>query len=93
MTAKEIAQMQTSNVLLGWSKQEGLNPTVVDYAEGIYIYDTEGNRYADMSSEQVNVNVGYGNKEMNEAIKGQLDKYLMFKAHGERNLVLNLLNQ
>ena len=75
MTADEIAQMQTENVLLGWSKQGGLNPTVVEHAEGIYIYDSEGNRYADMSSEQVNVNAGYANKEMTEAIKAQLDKY------------------
>ena len=47
----------------------------IEFEEGIYIYDTDGKRYADMSSEQVNVNVGYGNKEMAEAIKAQLDKY------------------
>ena len=63
MSAEDIAQMQTSNVLLGWSRQGGLAPTVVDHAEGIYIYGTDGKRYADMSSEQVNVNAGYGNKE------------------------------
>lgn len=28
MTADEITQMQTENVLLGWNKQGGLNPTV-----------------------------------------------------------------
>ncbi len=49
MNAKEIAKMQTENVLLGWSKQGGLDPIVVDHAEGIYIYDTDGKRYADMS--------------------------------------------
>ena len=75
MNAKEIAKMQTENVLLGWSKQGGLDPIVVDHAEGIYIYDTDGKRYADMSSEQVNVNAGYANKEMTEAIKAQLDKF------------------
>ena len=42
MNAKEIAKMQTENVLLGWSKQGGLDPIVVDHAEGIYIYDTDG---------------------------------------------------
>lgn len=75
MDAKEIAQMQTENVLLGWSRQGGLNPIVVDHAEGIYIYDTDGKCYADMSSEQVNVNAGYANAEMTQAIKEQLDKY------------------
>lgn len=75
MDSKEIAQIQNENVLLGWSKQGGLNPVVVDHAEGIYIYGKDGTRYADMSSEQVNVNAGYANKEMTEAIKAQLDKY------------------
>lgn len=75
MTGKEISEMQTKYVLQGWSKQGGLNPTSVERCEGIYIYDKDGKRYADMSSEQVNVNAGYGNKEMNEAIKAQLDQY------------------
>lgn len=75
MTGKEISEMQTKYVLQSWSKQGGLNPTSVKRCEGIYIYDKDGKRYADMSSEQVNVNAGYGNKEMNEAIKAQLDQY------------------
>lgn len=75
MTGKEISEMQTKYVLQSWSKQGGLNPIPVDHCEGIYIYDTDGKRYADMSSEQVNVNAGYANKEMTEAIKAQLDKY------------------
>ena len=58
MTGKEISEMQTKYVLQGWSKQGGLNPTPVDHCEGIYIYDKDRKRYADMSSEQVNVNVG-----------------------------------
>lgn len=75
MTGKEISEMQTKYVLQGWTKQGGLNPTPVDHCEGIYIYDKDGKRYADMSSEQVNVNAGYANKEMTEAIKAQLDEY------------------
>ena len=75
MTGKEISEMQTKYVLQSWSKQKGLNPTPVERCEGIYIYDTEGKRYADMSSEQVNMNAGYANKEMTEAIKAQLDSY------------------
>lgn len=75
MTGKEISEMQTKYVLQSWSKQRGLNPTPVSRCEGIYIYDTDGKRYADMSSEQVNMNAGYANKEMTEAIKAQLDSY------------------
>ena len=75
MTGKEISEMQTKYVLQSWSKQGSLNPTPVERCEGIYIYDKDGKRYADMSSEQVNVNAGYANKEMNEAIKAQLDSF------------------
>ena len=75
MTASEISRIQAEKVLLGWSRQGGLEPIAVDHAEGIYIYDKDGNRYADMSSEQVNLNAGYANREMTEAIKSQLDKY------------------
>ena len=75
MNGKEISQMQTKYVLQSWAKQKGLNPTPVSRCEGIYIYDTDGKRYADMSSEQVNMNAGYANKEMTEAIKAQLDSY------------------
>lgn len=75
MTGKEISETQTKYVLQSWTKQGGLKPTPVEHCEGIYIYDTDGKRYADMSSEQVNMNAGYGNKEMNEAIKKQLDSF------------------
>ena len=48
---------------------------VADYAEGIYMYDAKGNRYTDMSSQLVNLNVGFGNKAIGDAIKAQVDKF------------------
>ncbi len=61
--------------LQSWSKQRGLNPIVIEKAEGIYMWDTDGNRYTDMSSQLVNLNVGHANKEIIEAIKTQADTY------------------
>ncbi|MFI3206291.1 MAG: aminotransferase class III-fold pyridoxal phosphate-dependent enzyme [Clostridia bacterium] len=61
--------------LQSWSKQRGLNPLVIEKAEGIYMWDTDGNRYTDMSSQLVNLNVGHANKEIVEAIKKQADTY------------------
>ena len=75
MTGKEITQMQTTYVLQSWSKQKQLNPIAVARAEGIYYYDFDGNRYTDMASQLVNVNTGFANKEMAEAIKAQVDAY------------------
>lgn len=75
MNSKEISKMQADYVLKSWSKQKDLNPIPVERAEGIYFYDCDGNRYSDMSSQLVNLNLGYGNKAINEAIKAQTDKY------------------
>lgn len=61
--------------LQSWSKQKGIDPLVIEKAEGIYMWDTDGNRYTDMSSQLVNLNVGHGNKEIIEAIKTQADTY------------------
>lgn len=75
MTGQEIRDMDLKYNLHSWSKQKGLKPLVITKAEGIYLWDSDGKRYMDMSSELVNANVGHGNKEIVEAIKEQADKY------------------
>ncbi len=61
--------------LQSWSKQKNINPIPVEKAEGIYFWDYEGNRYSDMSSQLVNMNLGFGNKAIGDAIKEQVDQY------------------
>ena len=75
MTAQEIKENAKKYVLQSWSKQKTLNPIPVERAEGIYFYDYEGNRYTDMSSQLVNLNLGFGNEDIANAIKEQVDKY------------------
>lgn len=75
MTPEEIKTKAKKYVLQSWSKQGGLNPIPVEKAEGIYFYDYDGNRYTDMSSQLVNLNLGFGNKDIVEAIKNQVDQY------------------
>lgn len=75
MTGKEVSEMQTKYVLQSWSKQKNLNPISVAKADGIYFWDYDGKRYSDMSSQLVNLNLGFGNKDIAEAIKAQVDKY------------------
>lgn len=75
MKADEIKYNQNTYCLQSWSKQRGLNPLPIEKAEGIYLYDYEGNRYADMSSQLVNLNLGHGNRAIVEAIKEQAEKY------------------
>ncbi len=75
MTGEEIKRMQTQYSMQSWSKQKGLDPLPIKKAEGIYFWDYDGNRYTDMSSQLVNMNVGFGNKAINDAIKEQVDQY------------------
>jgi taurine---2-oxoglutarate transaminase len=75
LTGEEIKSTLKKYNLQSWSKQKGLNPISVEKAEGIYFWDYEGNRYSDMSSQLVNLNLGFGNKAIGEAIKAQVDQY------------------
>ena len=70
MTPEKIVQNHKKYVLQSWSKQGNLNPIPVAKADGIYFYDFDGNRYTDMSSQLVNLNLGYGNKAIDYAIIG-----------------------
>ena len=74
-TEKESIRKHKQYNLQSWSVQGNLNPIAIERAEGIYLYDYEGNRYSDMSSQLVNMNLGHGNKEIVDAIKEQADKY------------------
>ena len=74
MTGEEISRLQTENVLQSWSKQRGLHPIPIEKADGIYMWDYDGKRYTDMSSQLVNLNVGFGNRKIIDAIKAQAEK-------------------
>lgn len=54
-------------VLHSWSKQGTFHPKVISKAEGIYFWDDEGNRYIDMSSQLVYVNVGHQHPKLLKA--------------------------
>lgn len=72
--AAVISEKSKKYNLHSWSAQGGLEPKVMTRAEGIYFFDGEGKRYYDMSSQLVNMNIGYGNEKVIEAIKAQAEK-------------------
>ena len=73
--SEEIVYNHSHYNMQSWSKQANLNPIPVARAEGIYVYDFDGNRYSDMSAQLVNLNVGHGCKPIIEAIKKQAVEY------------------
>ncbi|MCP4137560.1 MAG: aspartate aminotransferase family protein [bacterium] len=44
--------------------------------EGIYLYDSEGNKYIDCASATFNLNLGYSNKRVIDAVKKQSDELI-----------------
>ncbi|WP_196606842.1 aminotransferase class III-fold pyridoxal phosphate-dependent enzyme [Pectinatus frisingensis] len=73
--SEEIKKKSLRYNIQSWSKQGNLDPIVVEKSDNIYYWDYDGNRYTDMSSQLVNMNLGHGNKEIAEAIKKQADKF------------------
>jgi len=55
----------------------------VDYAEGIYIYDTSGKRFYDLNSGISVSSLGHRHPQVIHAIKTQLDKHLHTMVYGE----------
>lgn len=75
MNGEEIKSTLKKYNLQSWSKQKNINPLPIEKADGIYFWDYDGNRYSDMSSQLVNMNLGFGNKAIGDAIKEQVDKF------------------
>ena len=52
--------LDRAHVFHSWSAQGSLNPFVIAGAEGVEVWDDEGTRYLDFSSQLVNINIGHG---------------------------------
>ncbi len=57
-------------------KTYGRYQIVLDYGDGVYLYDTEGKKYLDFCAGIAVFALGYNNKEYNDALKNQIDKLI-----------------
>ena len=55
----------------------------IDFAEGLYIYDTSGKKYMDLVSGFAVSNIGHRHPKVVQAIKDQVDRYLHITVYGE----------
>jgi taurine--2-oxoglutarate transaminase len=74
LDADTIRQYETEHVLYPWVAQKGLNPMVIDYAQGNYFYDPAGKKYLDFSSMFVFSNLGHADPRVVEAICQQAQR-------------------
>ena len=70
----QIIKNNLDYTLFSWSKQAGLNPINAEKAEGVYVYDRDGKKYIDFSSQLMNVNIGHGDKRVIDAVMKQMNE-------------------
>jgi taurine--2-oxoglutarate transaminase len=69
-----LATKHARYVLTPWMAQGNLRQPVIVRGEGIYLYDADGNRYADLTSGLIAVNLGHGHPAVLSAMHAQIDR-------------------
>ncbi len=67
----EVFADDRAYVFHSWSAQKALKPLCVAGGEGSYVWDFDGNRYLDFSSQLVNGNIGHQHPKVVAAIQEQ----------------------
>ena len=74
-TREEIVAQHRDHVLYTWVAQKTVtNPIVMSHGKGVYMWDVDGTRYIDFSSQLMNMNIGHGHPKVIAAIKEQAEK-------------------
>jgi taurine--2-oxoglutarate transaminase len=68
---KRVYDLDREYVFHSWSAQKALKPMVIAGGEGSYVWDYDGNRFLDFSSQLVNVNIGHQHPKVVKAIQDQ----------------------
>ena len=69
---KNCYDLDRTYVFHSWSAQGKLDPLCVEKAEGSYIWDYDGNRFLDFSSQLVYTNLGHQHPKLVKAIQDQV---------------------
>jgi taurine--2-oxoglutarate transaminase len=60
--------------IFSWAAQGALDPIPIDRSKGVYLWDPDGRRYLDFSSQLMNVNIGHSHPAVIQAIKDQAER-------------------
>lgn len=81
MSQSDTKKYDKEYIVHSWSVQSALDPLVITRTKGVYMWDENGKRYIDMTSQLMNQNIGHQHPKVIQAIKDQADK-LCFVAPG-----------
>ena len=73
-SAEEMIRLNRQHVFFSWSVQNSVNPIPIEGGEGIYFWDVDGKRYMDLSSQLMNLNIGYQHPKVVAAIQAQASR-------------------
>ena len=85
-----------AHVFHSWSAQGALDPLVIAGGEGAWIWDEQGTRYLDFSSQLMNVNIGHQHPKLVAAIQEQAAKLATiapFHANDARSEAARLITE
>ncbi|MEI6231106.1 MAG: aspartate aminotransferase family protein [Actinomycetes bacterium] len=71
---QEVYDLDRAHVFHSWSAQAALNPMLIAGGEGSYVWDYDGKRFLDFSSQLVNTNIGHQHPKVVAAIQAQAAK-------------------
>nr|WP_319392880.1 aminotransferase [uncultured Desulfobacter sp.] len=78
-----LAEMDKKHVIHPWSDLgSDAESMVIESGKGIHVFDNEGNQFIDSISGMWCVNLGYGNKEMADAIADQCVRLVYYTPFG-----------
>jgi taurine---2-oxoglutarate transaminase len=81
MSPSDVKRFDKEYVVHSWSVQSALDPLVVTRTQGVHMWDENGKRYIDMTSQLMNLNIGHQHPKVIQAIKDQAEK-MCFVAPG-----------
>ena len=70
----DVYAADRAHVFHSWSAQKALSPLAIAHSDGCYVWDFEGNRYLDFSSQLVNTNIGHQHPRVTAAIAEQASR-------------------
>ncbi|MBF6066341.1 aspartate aminotransferase family protein [Nocardia terpenica] len=72
--AARAYELDRRHVFHSWSAQKQLTPMTITAAQGCYVWDGDGNRLLDFSSQLVNTNIGHQHPKVVAAVRDQAAK-------------------
>ena len=69
--AARTYELDRAHVFHSWSAQAEISPMTIVASEGCYVWDGDGNRLLDFSSQLVNTNIGHQHPKVVAAIQNR----------------------